>query len=325
MAMNVNDHGGGLTMPSWMQVDEPEPDLATLVLYLDCGGYVSRIAPLLQLWHDEACRLLLPFVQPAGAPEPTTSFTAFDQHSGGRGRRRRPLHWADGLTEELGQLSAHWYDVPPGAAELDLHVVRFGAGRHIKLQASVGFAQRSHLVPCVVSALTELARRIADVTDLAYGEILRSAGNPAPVTLLDSALQRDPDASADASRCVLRGYEWVTVCPKELVLRLGGPEALRASGAFADVLPLPYGAVLLRATTSPEDYRTDRVHAVFRALAPVLPSGQPSQLPEHDFTRIVFADARHVDAPSLAAAVPGTAAPRPAASVPVDQGLVHTL
>ncbi|MEV1285580.1 hypothetical protein [Micromonospora sp. NPDC049679] len=324
--MNVNDYGGGLTMPSWMQVDEPEPepDLATLVLYVDGAGHVSHIAPLLQLWHDEACRLLLPFAQPAGAPEPTTSFTAFDERAVGRGRRRRPPRWADGLTEELGQLSAHWYDVAPGAAELDLHVTRFGGGRHLKLQASVGFAQRSHLVPRVVSALIELARRMAEVADLAYGEMLRSAGNPAPATLLDAALRRDPDESADASRCFVRGYEWVTVCPKELTCRLGGADALRASGAFAEVLPLSRGAVLLRATERPEDYRGERVAAVFRALAPVLPAGQPRQLPEHDFSRVVFADAHQVDTPTLTGSVPDQTV-RAVASVPVDQGLVHTL
>ncbi|SDX94265.1 hypothetical protein SAMN05444365_101155 [Micromonospora pattaloongensis] len=329
--MSMNDYGGGFTMPSWMEVDERDPDLATLVLYLECGEQVSAIAPLLQLWHDEACRLLLPFVQPAGATAPTTSFTAFDEPAAGRGRRRRPCSWSDGLTEGLGQLSAHWYDVAPGAAELDLHVLRFAGGRHLKLQASVGFAERSAQVPRVLSALIELIRRMAHAADLTYGEILRAAGNATPATLLDAALRRAGDESAEASRTFLRGYEWLTVCPRELAHRLGGAEGLAASGAFAEVRPLPHGAVLLRATDSPEEYRGERVHAVFAALAPVLPGGQPRGLPEHDFTRIVFTDARHAATAAAAprvvarASCPVVPAPREPAQAPVDQGLVHTV
>lgn len=290
--MSEHETTGGFTMPSWMEVAERDPDLATLVLYTDAADQLPDPTALLQAWYDEACQALLPFVQPPGAPEPMTTFTAFDETTGGmRGQRRRPRRWADGLTARLGQLSAHWYDVAPGAAELDLHVVRFGGRRHLRLQASVGFAERSPLVPRVLDALIELTRRIAAQVDLSYGEILRSAAGPTSGTLLDAALRRAPEESADASRHLLRGYEWVTVCPRELAQRLGGPDGLRATGAFAEVMPLAHGAVLLRATDAPEEYRGERVRAVFRALAPVLPSGMPRHLPEHDFSRIVFADA----------------------------------
>lgn len=314
----MSEHGydGGITMPSWMEVQERDPDLATLVLYLDDADRTPDPAPLLQSWYDEACRVLMPFVRPAGAPEPTTAFTAFEESTDGvRGRRRRPQHWADGLTVRLGQLSAHWYDVTPGAAELDLHVVRFG-GRHLKLQASVGYPERSPLVPRVLNALLELTQRMAGLADLAYGEILRAAAGPTSGTLLDAALRRAPEESADACRRQLRGYEWVTVCPRELAQRLGGPDGLRDTGAFAEVTPLPYGAVLLRATDTPEEYRGERVQAVFRALAPVLPAGMPRRLPEHDFSRIVFADAREAGV--------GAVLPRPAGH-PVEPGLVRTV
>ncbi|HEY8533738.1 MAG TPA: hypothetical protein VIL44_07700 [Micromonospora sp.] len=291
--MSEHNTNGGFTMPSWMGVAEPDPDLATLVLYTDAAEHLPDPTALLHAWYDEACAALLPFVQPPGAPAPKASVTAFEEAANGmRGQRRRPRDWAEGASLRLGQLSAHWYDVAPGAAELDLYVVRFGGRRHLRLQASVGFAERSPLIPRVLAALIELTQRIASRVDLAYGEILRSAAGPTSGTLLDAALRRSPEESADASRHMLRGYEWVTVCPRELAHRLGGPEGLRATGAFAEVIPLPYGAVLLRATPAPEEYRGERVRAVFRALAPVLPPGVPRELHEHDFSRLVFADAQ---------------------------------
>ncbi|MFK3979985.1 hypothetical protein ACI2K4_06320 [Micromonospora sp. NPDC050397] len=297
--MNNEVNRGGTMPPIWGHYSESEPDFATCLLYLDCGDEPSRSLALLEHWYDEACRLLLPFVQPPGAPEPWLSLSAFEQHPDGRARRRRPQRWVDGLTEGLYQLSAHWADVDPAAvaSELELYVFRFAHQRHIKLQVSVGFEGRPGRLGQVLPALVELTRRVGDVANPSYGEIVINAGTVAPATVLDSVLARPVEDSAQASRGYLRGYEWVTLCPEELLARLGGAAALRDTGAFAEVIPLRYGGAMLRATQSPADYRGDRVRAVFRALAPVLPPGQPrdlpTDLPDQDLSRIVFTDAAY--------------------------------
>ncbi|MEV4754637.1 hypothetical protein AB0J86_05935 [Micromonospora sp. NPDC049559] len=285
----------GDTVPGWLDDAGLEPDYASCLIYLDCGDDLSTSAPLLRYWYREACRLLLPFVAPAGQTEPMMSLSAHEQTIEGRPRRRRPRDWDEGLTEDLYQLSAHWFDVPTTAiaSELDLYVFRFADRRHVKLQVSVGFKERSGRLPYVVPALVELARLVGDVADPAYGEIIVNAEIMAPTTMLDGALYRGNEESARASRSYLRGYEWVTICPRELTGRLGGAEALRRTGAFAEVVPLAQGGALLRATPTPEEYRADRIRSVFQALAPVLPPGQPCDLPGHDLSRVVFADARY--------------------------------
>ncbi len=297
-------------MSPWPGSDSSKPEFATWLLYLDCGEDFARLEPLLRRWYDETCRLLLPFVHPMGASAPAASLTAFEQDAAGRGRRRKPQRWADGLSEGLFQYSAHWFDVAPSAiaSELDLYFFRFAAQRHIKLQISIGFADRPDRLSLVLPALVELARLMGDSTDPTYGEIVVNAGSLAPATMLDTALGLSAEVSAEASRRYLRGYEWVTICPKELTGRLGGPDRLRASGAFAEVLPLAYGGLMLRATERPDDYRADRVRATFRALAPALPPGRPgvasipaelpgdvSGLPGPDLSRVVFADSRQPD------------------------------
>ncbi|MFF7156395.1 hypothetical protein [Streptomyces sp. NPDC008139] len=100
-----------------------------------------------------------------------------------------------------------------------------------------------------------------------------------------------------ASRSVLRGYSWLTVAASELVDRLGGADALRASGAFTQVEPLRSGGVWLLATENYADYTDESVEAVWRALAPVLLKGTPSRDRagrEESPVRLVFRDAAEV-------------------------------
>ena len=77
------------------------------------------------------------------------------------------------------------------------------------------------------------------------------------------------------SREQLRGYDWLTICPKELADRLGGTGALRATGAFHEVAQLSGGGVWLLATADYRDLDDAALYRVFRALAPVLPIGMP--------------------------------------------------
>ncbi|MBM0226520.1 MULTISPECIES: hypothetical protein [Micromonospora] len=125
-----------------------------------------------------------------------------------------------------------------------------------------------------VDFLTEV---LADA-DPAYGEINKDVGDEGS-TELDKSLRRDSDVSLKQSRQVLRGYSWVTVVPGELVERLGGADAIESAGAVAEVRRLAAGGVLLRATRTPEEYDDLAMQRLFRMLAPVLPPGQPRDLP----------------------------------------------
>ena len=94
----------------------------------------------------------------------------------------------------------------------------------------------------------------------------------------DTALQQAiwPPASAYPFRYreILYGYSWVTIVPSQLAGRLGGPAAMRSSGAFSEVDELPGGAVWLRATPAINQFTGDRIRAVFEVLAPVLLTGR---------------------------------------------------
>lgn len=289
----------GSTVPMFAESAGPDPDFATCLLYLDCGDDLARLRPPLTYWYEETCRSLLPYLRPAGAPEPMMSLSAYERSADGRPRRRKPRTWSEGLTSDLHQLSAHWSDtvLTSVASELDLYVFRFGGGRHVKLQISIGFQNRPGGLVRVVPDLVDLMRRVGDVTDPTYGEIVVNGEILAPATMLDGALGRTSAESARDSRHRLRGYEWVTICPTELAGRLGGAEALRDTGAFVEVVPLAHGGLLLRATADPDTYRDDRVRAVHRALASALPTGQPRDLPGHDLSRVVPLDVRALGLP----------------------------
>ncbi|MFI2506322.1 hypothetical protein [Streptomyces sp. NPDC018972] len=58
-------------------------------------------------------------------------------------------------------------------------------------------------------------------------------------------------------------------------MRLGGPEALAATGTFHRVVPLSAGGVVLRVTGTAAAYTDNAVRVVFEALHPVLPPGTP--------------------------------------------------
>jgi hypothetical protein len=113
-------------------------------------------------------------------------------------------------------------------------------------------------------------------------------------TALDTALNRLHDHSLQDSRRFLRGYGFITVVPAELVDRLGGTAALSETGAFVRIQPLAGGGVVLQAAATPAQFDHRAMWRVFRALAPVLPPGQPEPLPGYEHVRVVYEDAaRH--------------------------------
>lgn len=67
----------------------------------------------------------------------------------------------------------------------------------------------------------------------------------------------------------------MTVTSAGVLDRLGGVEAVRGSGAFAEVIELPAGGAVLQATPRLSEYEGAAVRRVFEALAPVLPEEAP--------------------------------------------------
>ena len=90
---------------------------------------------------------------------------------------------------------------------------------------------------------------------------------------------------------LLRGYSWVTLIPAGALIRLGGPDALRSSGAFVAVEPLPAGGCLARATERLIDYSDRCVHRVFTAVAAALTPGLPRRFEFDRERRLVYEDA----------------------------------
>jgi hypothetical protein len=265
----------------------PDEDLryeyATALLYVDYGADAPRVAALAQRWYDEGERLAS-----SVAGRPTTSATEVD--ADGRVTRTRPQRWADAVNDRLDSLAARWAGTAPTTdlTELILRAEWFGTARqHVRLQASARLRPGVPAQP-VASALVDAVATVADGADPNYGEVVVNSERRPPSTNLDIALRRTASRSADAARSELRGYEWVTVCPAELVTRLGGAEAIRATGAFAEVRALAGGGAVLVATKSPANYGPAAAARVFAAVAPVLPPGQPRPLPGIDLDLVVL-------------------------------------
>jgi hypothetical protein len=68
----------------------------------------------------------------------------------------------------------------------------------------------------------------------------------------------------------LRGSSWVTVCASRLTEKLGGLEALAASGAFVEVTVVAGGSLFLRATETMEEYDLTAAAKAFSVLVPAL-------------------------------------------------------
>jgi hypothetical protein len=86
----------------------------------------------------------------------------------------------------------------------------------------------------------------------------------------------DHKYSVNHCRGFLRGYSWLTIVPQELVGPLGGVQGLTDSGAFVQVRPLARGGVWLLATEDYRQFDDEALRRVFRAVAPVLRPGLPT-------------------------------------------------
>jgi hypothetical protein len=94
------------------------------------------------------------------------------------------------------------------------------------------------------------------------------------------------------SRRYLRGYAWLTVCPREIAERLGGADALRATGAFTEVAALRNGGVWLLAAPTLAEYDMPAAARIWDVLAPALRPGTPVVCEDHGpADRLVIEDA----------------------------------
>ncbi len=115
------------------------------------------------------------------------------------------------------------------------------------------------------------ARSFADDWNPAYGEISYDRGSRR--TAFENVFHGDSPETAVTSREVLRGYGWLTLCPQEIGDRLGGLEALRNSGVFAEAEALTRGGYWLLATEDYRDFGQDVAERMFPVLAPALRPG----------------------------------------------------
>jgi hypothetical protein len=128
-------------------------------------------------------------------------------------------------------------------------------------------------------------KKWAETLQASSGTIGASTGD---YTALEYAIGAWPGETIPQAREVLRGYSWVTLLAGELARRLGGPEALAATGAFYEVAELKHGAVWLQATREPAGYEGEAVRRVFEALAPVLLTGLARKPPQASPPPLVY-------------------------------------
>lgn len=129
--------------------------------------------------------------------------------------------------------------------------------------------------PGVSQRWARVVRELADMVDVSYGQIGVDPVFHGEAPLDGLLRRRGMIKSVRVAREVLRGYSWVTICPPELAERLGGVSAMVDTGAFATVEELTHGGLWLQATPDAADYDQAAVWRVFKALAPVLPTGMP--------------------------------------------------
>ncbi|WP_338704358.1 hypothetical protein V2W30_41295 (plasmid) [Streptomyces sp. Q6] len=139
-----------------------------------------------------------------------------------------------------------------------------------------------------------VVRDVADRVDPTFGHICDDLLNPRYTGRDTAGGRRGVRRSIRLGREILRGYSWVTVVPRELADSLGGAAALRKKSAFSEVIELKSGAVWLRAAEAIDGYNEAAMEQVFRALAVVLPKGEPKPNPGlQRQPRLIWRDAAH--------------------------------
>lgn len=141
--------------------------------------------------------------------------------------------------------------------------------------SKVSVEEADPLRPGVSQRWARVVRELADMVDVSYGQIGVDFVFHGEAPLDGLLRRRGVIKSVRLAREVLRGYSWVTICPPELAGRLGGVSGMVDSGAFATVKELTHGGLWLQATPDAAAYDQAAVWRVFKALAPMLPTGMP--------------------------------------------------
>jgi hypothetical protein len=278
---------GDDAVPPWVLGELPWPDSVGVRVYLDDAEDHAALAGPLQGWYDLAVELLVPVLGTLGTVGPKPRVTGTHEDPSGRAYRMRGRSWAAGFVPDLYQLMASWTVTGPHPGETyDVTIYAFRVDRR-RLKLSTSITVPPDRLAGVLPPALDLAGRLAGLTDAAYGDAtVNNHPNGTLETRLDSALRRSHQESIDAARQLLRGYEWVTILPKELA-----PRFIPAQEAFAEVRLLANGGLLLRATENPLAYGPAQARRVFEALRPLLPPGQPKQLGVEDFSLLAMENA----------------------------------
>lgn len=252
----------------------------------------DRFRTLAQTWFDRAAELLLPeLANRIERHDPTVrSVVAIRATDDVR------VATADYRPGQLAALASGLAD-RTGALSLEIHDSN---ARHDPLLARIAVEPLT-TDSCWIRMLVDVKddRRWGDFLAAALDKANPSFGivtddNLIQATSLDVALRRSHLVSAQESRSWLRGYSWITICPAELVERIGGADSLVTSGAFAHVHQLSAGGVILQATETLAEYDEAAMRRTFHLLAPVLPRGAPRPLPGRAPGKLVYEDAANI-------------------------------
>jgi hypothetical protein len=185
----------------------------------------------------------------------------------------RTVSLTSGLVDEQGASLPRWFvQTQVWRDDVDKRWARFSI---VLPEERIYGAAASALQEVLLGPVRSLAAR----SDPVYGEVGFPAG--AHRTVLEYAMRsRGLDETYERSRTWLRGYNWITLVPRQIAEALGGSAALRDTGAFFDVTELEGGAVWLRATELFSAYDTEAAMPVFKAVARALPAGMPKVRPE---------------------------------------------
>lgn len=279
-------------------VDEEPYNFIYAAVYVDWGDDADRRHELALWWYNAARATFAQIVDAVAAGAATETFSGNTKTAHGVAKVTSKIRdWREVVLRADSFAACHWIANSPNLQFTDVRL----AVRDVRL-ADPGhyvFAVRARIGPNVVDATepalatAQLMRTLAMQADPTYGEVLLNPDLPLePTTRLDVALRRRPDISARESRSALRGYEWITVCPRPLADRLGGVAGLQQSGIFTHVEPLPGGAAWLQATPSPTSYDASVARRLFSVFRTVLPLGQPQPNPAWDTSLVIMETAR---------------------------------
>jgi hypothetical protein len=189
---------------------------------------------------------------------------------------RRPRSWWEAFVDVPNVVGGRWELAPAvqGVAELSIDFSQLDprddlSARPFYVEIHVGWVAEPPW-----DRFADVVAAVDAIVDVGYAE-MGPGGGASANSNLSQVLPWQTRPRWDTGRQVLRGYNWLTVCPAELVDRLGGVATLSASGAFYRVVALDHGGACLQATPTLQGYDLPAARRVFQAVRPVLPAGVP--------------------------------------------------